>query len=327
MGARVRVLGAVVALGVALGGATSAAAKDVDVDPGSRASVARAYNKVLAPALKVKTGWTGSVASCTVGSESAASKKATRRAINVVRGLAGLDEVKLSSSLNKRALRTALLMQANGRLSHAVSPQSHARCWSSAAKVGASRSNLFLATGVSGDRAPSTGARAIVGYMVDNGASNIAVGHRRWILNPRTRVMATGSTRTANALTVVGTEQSSSARRPSYFGWPSKGWFPYQLEPLGRWSISTSSSKVSFAKAKVKVQQVTSAGKVKKKLKVTVHKVQDGYGPHTLVFTVKGVKKPSGRSAVRYKVTVSGIKGAKKSTYSYTVKLFDPTNF
>ena len=321
-------LSAVVTLALALGaGATAASAKDVDVKTSSRASVARAYNTVLAPALRVKTGWTGSAATCRLGKESAASRKATRKAVNFVRALNQLDPVKLDSRLNKRALRGALLMQANGALSHSPSKADFSRCYTSAGRKAAGSSNLYLAWGGSGDRMPSTGARAIVGYMTDAGQNNIAVGHRRWILNPTTRVMATGSTRHANALTVIGTKTSSKAKRPTYMEWPSKGWFPTQLEPEGRWSLSASSPRVSLAKATVKVRQVNAKGKALRSLKVQRHAVRDGYGPHTLVFTVKGVKVPKGKKSVRYRVTVSGIKGAKKSKYSYTVKLFDPTKF
>ncbi len=327
-GRRRVVLTALVTAALALGtGSVAATAKDVDLTTSSRASVAKAYNKVLAPALKVKTGWTGSTAKCRVGKESAASRKATRKAVNFVRALNQLDEVKLDTKLNKKALRTALLMHANGALSHSPSKAAFSKCWSTTGGVSASRSNLYLSWGHQGDRAPSTGARAIVGYMADTGAGNLAVGHRRWILNPTTRVMATGSTSTANALTVFGTRTSSKAAQPTYLEWPAKGWFPTQLEPLGRWSLSASGRSVSLAKAKVKVEQVSTKGKVLKKLKVTRHAVRDGYGPHTLVFTVKGVKTPKAKKTLRYKVTVTGIKGAKKSKYTYTVKLFDPTKF
>jgi len=321
-------LSAVLAGSLALGsGAVAATAKDVDLTTSSRASVAKAYNRVLAPALGVKTGWSGSISSCKRGSESAASRKATRKAVNFVRALNQLDEVTFNAKLNKKALNTALLMHANGSLSHAPTKSTFSKCWSGAGNLAASRSNLYLSRGYGTDLAPSTGARAIVGYMSDSGDGNLAVGHRRWILNPATRVMATGSTSRANALTVVGTRSSAKAARPTYLEWPAKGWFPTQLEPNGRWSLSASSRSVSFAKAKVKVQRVNAKGKVLKKHKVKVHRVQDGYGPHTIVFTVKGVKTPKAKKTVRLKVTVSGIKGAKKSKYSYTVKLFDPTKF
>ena len=322
------VLTAVVTLALGFGiGTLPASAKDVDVKTSSRASVARAYNSVLAPALRVKTGWTGSAAKCRVGKESAASRSATRQAINFVRALNQLDPVKLDSKLNKQALRAALLMQANGALSHYPTRSQFSQCYTTAGRTAAGRSNLYLSWGGKGDRHLSTGARAVVGYMTDAGAGNIPVGHRRWILNPTTRVMATGSTRTANALTVVGTTRSTKAKQPRYLEWPSKGWFPTQLEPEGRWSVSTSNPRISFAKAKVKVRQVNAKGKVLRKLKVQPHAVQNGYGPHTLVFTVKGVKTPKAKKAVRYKVTVSGIKGAKKSKYTYTVRVFDPTRF
>src|SRR5690554_146072 len=257
---------AVVALGLALGtGGLTATAKDVDLKTSSRASVAREYNRVLAPALKVPTGWTGSSGKCKLGKESAASRKATRRAVNFVRALNQLDEIKLSTKRNKKALRTALLMHANGKLSHSPSRSTFDRCWSSSGGVAASRSNLYLSSGFRGDLAPSTGARAILGYMADTGAGNIAVGHRRWILNPKTRTMATGSTSAANALTVFGLKSSSKAAQPTYLEWPARNWFPRQLEPNGRWSLSTSKRSISLARAKVTVRQVNSKGKVLKK--------------------------------------------------------------
>lgn len=317
---------AIATLTLALGtGAATATAKDVDVKTSSRASVARAYTKVLAPALRVKTGWTGSVGKCRPGKESAKSRKATRNAVNFVRALNQLDPVKLDTRLNKQALRAALLMQANGALSHSPTKSQFSRCYTAAGRTAAGRSNLYLSWGAPGDRLPSTGARAVVGYMTDAGPNNLQVGHRRWILNPTTRVMATGSTRTANALTVVGTSRSSSAEQPRYMEWPSKGWFPTQLEPEGRWSVSTSNPRISFANAKVKVRQVTAKGATVRTLKTQRHAVQDGYGPHTLVFSVPGVKSPKGKKTVRYKVTVSGITGGPKKKYTYTVRLFNPT--
>src|SRR5690606_36553173 len=81
-------LSAVLAGSLALGsGAVAATAKDVDLTTSSRASVAKAYNRVLAPALGVKTGWSGPISSCKRCSESAASRKATRKAVNFVRTL------------------------------------------------------------------------------------------------------------------------------------------------------------------------------------------------------------------------------------------------
>lgn len=322
-------LGILVSAVLLLGGApvASASAQDVDVKASSRKSVARAYNNVLAPALRVKTGWTGSAPQCRRGKEPAASRRATRHAINFVRALNRLEPVKLDKRLNKRALRAALMMQANGALSHSPTRATFSSCFSAAGRTAAARSNLYLSWGTAGDRSPSTGARAVIGYMTDAGANNLAVGHRRWLLEPTTRVMATGSTRSANALTVIGTRRDHRAKQPRYLTWPSKGWFPAQLEPQGRWSLSTPRPGISFRNAKVKVRQVNAKGKVVRKLKTQRHAIRDGYGPHTLVFTVRGVRAPKGKKTTRYRVTVSGIKGAAKKRFSYTVRLFDPTLF
>ena len=277
----------------------------------SKASVKAAYKKILAPAEKVQPGWTGKVSGCKVGTESAKSKKATLNAINFVRALNQLDGVYLNSTLNKKALRSSLIQQANNRLDHM--PSKKLKCWTKDGYDAASTGNLSWGA-VSG--------RAATGYMLDDGAWNTAVGHRRWLMQPQTRIMGTGSTSLANTIVVVDRDGKYSSKynaRPQWMEWPSKGWFPSQLEPWGRWSLSESNRDVDFSKAKV---TVTTGGK---KLKVKTYRPEPGSGPNTLVWEVSGVKPPAGKKTKSYTVKVTGIKGAKSSSYTYRVKMFDPT--
>ncbi|CAM5793197.1 CAP domain-containing protein [Cellulomonas persica] len=290
-------------------------AAGVDTKP-TKEWVTRLYNRSIAEALAVPVEWSGSVGACTAGQESRASRAATLTTVNAMRAMVQLPPVELDTEASSAAQKAALLMDANDKLSHAPSPSEFPKCWTRAAKSAAGVSNLALG---------ASGAKAIAAYMVDPGTGNTAVGHRRWILNPTTTRIATGSTPSANALTVIGLGSSSSVAAPTWIEWPARGWFPEQLEPNGRWSLSSSDPDVSFSKATVKVQRLWSSGRVARTLKVKRYTPVVGYGPNTLVFHVKGVGDPKGTTPLRYRVTVSGITGGSSRTLSYVVRLYDPT--
>jgi hypothetical protein len=201
-------------------------------------------------------------------------------------------------------------MSANGALSH--SPSSGWKCWSSAGAAAAGRSNLALAY-------PSLSAGQIIDlYMDEPGSGNIAVGHRRWLLNPFSTVVGIGSTNTANALTVIG-PTSTSRPNPRWIGWPTSGYFPNAMEPNGRWSLSSGRRNISFAKARVRVYH--------NGVRIPVHKyaVENGYAQPTIVW-----RMPSGFSrTAAYRVIVKNIRkkhSSKRLKYAYTVRLFTPTH-
>jgi uncharacterized protein YkwD len=279
------------------------------VNTHSASAVNAAYWSRYANVQTLSTGWTGSVSGCSAGLSSASSNAATLSALNYVRSLAGLAPVTLSPSLNASAQAAALMMSANGALSH--NPSSNWKCYTRAGAVAASRSNLALAY-------PSIASGQIVDlYMDDPGAGNGGVGHRRWVLNPFTTQVGTGSTDTANALTVIG--PTSSARpNPRWVGWPTAGYFPNAIEPDGRWSLSSGRRNLSFAKARVRVYQGTHRIPVRK------YRVENGYAMPTLVWQM-----PAGFSKTgAYRVVVKNIKkrGSHKRLHtSYVVRLFTPT--
>lgn len=280
----------------------------------SKAWVRTLWRQTIAPSLAVPVGWTGSRSSCMVGSESAESTAATLRTINAMRKLVQLDPVRFDTAANTRARQAALIMSATGALSHNPSKTS-TKCWTSAGQQAAGQSNLALGVG---------GARTIELYMTDPGQYNTAAGHRRWILNPRTTVMASGSTSDANALTVFGLGTSDAQARPQFLEWPARGWFPAQLEPDGRWSLSASNRFVSFARATVSVRLLDGSGRSVATLPVKVVSRTDvGYGPNSVVFQVGRVALPRGTAVKSYRVLVRGISGGSTSTYAYTVALFN----
>ncbi|MFL6023874.1 MAG: CAP domain-containing protein [Marmoricola sp.] len=281
------------------------------VNTGSLAAVNSAYWANYAPKYSVLVDWLGgSLLGCLPGLTSSVTNQATLSALNYVRSLAGLAPVTFSSTMNSDAQRAALIMAANNALSH--TPTSNWKCWSSRGAAVAGKSNLALAY-------PSLKAGQIIDlYMDDKGDSNVAVGHRRWILNPFSTVMGSGTTSTANALTVIG-PTNAYRPNPAYVGWPSAGYFPNALEPGGRWSLSSGSKAVSFRYAKIYVYRADG-------VQVPVHKyaVHSGYAQPTVVWQMPS----SFNKSTSYKI---GITGIKKSGYSgslrtsYTVRLFTPS--
>jgi len=282
------------------------------VDTTSKSAVNAAYWSSYAPKYNVLVDWLGgSLLGCLPGLTSSTTNQATLSALNYVRSLAGLAPVTFSSTMNSNAQRAALIMAANNALSH--SPSSSWRCYSSTGASTAGKSNLALAY-------PSLKAGQIIDlYMDDKGEGNVAVGHRRWILNPFATVMGSGSTDTANALQVIG--PTNSARpNPAYVGWPSAGYFPNALEPGGRWSLSSGSKAVSFRYAKIYVYRADGL-----KIPVQKYSVHSGYAQPTVVWRMPDWDTMN----TTYKVGVTGI---KKSGYSgslrtsYTVRLFTPSH-
>jgi uncharacterized protein YkwD len=258
-------------------------------DP-ARLAVVDAFYDVWLRNQLIPVGWTGAVDVCEPGSVSEATRQATQSQINYFRGLAGLRRVTLATDLSKVAQRTALIMDANDQLSH--DPPGSWRCHTAAGGELAGRSNLAL--GVEG-----TGARAITRYVEDS--AHTGVGHRRWVLNPRTSQMAAGSTHEANALVVVGMPQHDF-RVPAWIPWPPAGYFPAPLEPRGVWSLSAGRAGVDFSRARIRVTDAAGTS-----YDVTRFPPTWVGGPTTLVWRVAGLKAPTFSVDRTYRVRVSRI--------------------
>jgi hypothetical protein len=253
-------------------------------------------------------GWTGSVSACRAGNPSAKAQASTLAAINYFRAMGHLDPVTFDPVMSAQAQKAALMMDANHSLDH--SPPRSWDCWTRAGADAAGQSNLYLLR---------TGAEAIEGYMRDPGQNNWAVGHRRWVMFPPTSKMGSGSTRSANALMVFGGDAPDSTTLPTWVSWPTPGYFPTELEPQGRWSLSASDSAVDFDRAKVSMKTATGT-----KLTVKQQPVVDGYGSNTLVWQVSDLKLPTRTTARRIDVAVTGIRrGTTVLSRRYSVRLFN----
>lgn len=190
--------------------------------PTSREAALAAYQQTVADS-QVAAGWTGDVATCTVGTESQASIDATLRTVNTLRDFAGLAPVVFEATRNQKALAAALMMRAKGDLSHEPDPAWP--CYSADGASGAGQSNLFL--GVSGPD-------AMVGYVDDAGVASL--GHRYWVLDPHATTFGTGSTGSTNALAVVDSAPTP-VRQNDLVAWPPRSTFVPSEWVFGDWSL------------------------------------------------------------------------------------------
>lgn len=272
------------------------------------------YNATQADA-RVAAGWTGSTDSCTVGSESQASLDATLDTLNIVRGFAGVGPVTFSAEKNHRALAAAMMMLAQGDLSH--DPPSSWKCWTAEGRDGAGTSNLYLG---------ASGAKAMVGYVNDAGIESL--GHRRWVLDPEAMAMGSGSTGGSNALVVIGSggDGSRAAALPAdnLVAWPAPGWFP-STWIFADWSVAIGNGltegSVSLADARV---SVTVDGR-----DAGVSGVRDlgtSFGTGAALSWRVALPADALRGDHEIRVEVSGVtlNGAPLPV-SYTVKSFDPS--
>lgn len=297
--------------------APGAAAADHSINTDDRAAVVSAYQAQLAPLLLVPTGWDGSLEECRAGNPSAQSQQAVLGAVNYMRAMAGLAPVRLSDKLSKRSQDTALIMAANDIITHDL--PKNVRCWSKDGYLGAKNGNLALGYGwPAGSLATVTGPRAVVSYMNDVGQGNEPVGHRRWLLFHKLAEIGNGDTDISNSLYVIGADQQRSA--PNWVAWPTSGYFPRELEPYGRWSLTH--PKADFRKAKVTV--VTPQGPIA----VDQAPVRIGYGDNTISWDMQLPSEYAAdpTSDYRVQVKVTGIRvGGKKITKEWTTTLVKAT--
>jgi uncharacterized protein YkwD len=278
----------------------------------SRASAARLWTTEYLPSVGVASQWTGSVASCASGSLSASYRSAVLRRINYFRVMAGLPAVQLDATFSARAGEAALMMAANNALSH--TPPLSWLCYTAAGADGAAHSNLALGV---------AGPQAVDGYIEDGGATNAAVGHRRWLLHPPTTRMGLGDVPgQANALWVLdnaGGAIGAVVPRDGYVAWPPKGYVPRSLV-FPRWSFALDGADLSGATV-----SLTRNGKACAVAVVHRDRPPGLYGDPAVVWEVDASCAPGTTGDVAYRVTVGGVVvGGASRSYSYTATAFTP---
>lgn len=220
----------------------------------------------------------------------------TLRRINLFRWMTGLEPVTHDASLHSRQQACAVLMDANGMLSH--SPPSSWSCWTEDGAEGAGASNIALGY--------STSAASIDGYIADRGVDSL--GHRRWVLNGPLSRVSMGFVGRGGCLGVF--DRSGTVTR-SWTSWPSPGPVPLEIFQSGRtlewWSVH--SNDFNFSNATVQITDETGAS-----LAIDQRVPAAGYGAHAIAFRPRGWSPTEGAI---YRVRVTG---AGPNTIDYTIQ-------
>jgi len=291
------------------------------VDANSREQVRSFFNSVYPSSDGIAMQTTANVATCTPGTNATAFNEAVLRRINWFRAMAGVPaSVSLNATFSARDQDAAVIMSRNNALSHFPPPGWS--CFTANGANAASNSNIAIG---------NAGADAITAYIWDFGANNAAVGHRRWLLYPQTKVMGTGDVpvagayNSANATWVFDGNYGGPrpATRTPYVAWPPAGFLPYQVA-YPQWSFALTNANLSAATVTMKSNGVSVA--------VALQPYVTGYGETTLVWVPMGLdpasqtlKMPFNGSDTVYTVTITNVQYSTVITgYTYTVTLFDP---
>ncbi len=304
--------------------ATPVAAADPWIDTSDRNAVLTSWQTEFGrsePAM----GFTGNVGTCTAGTTSQAYRDSVLQRVNWYRRMAGLGTVAENSTFSDHNQQAALMMAAEGSLSHA--PGGGWACHTADGAAAAGKSNLALGL---------AGVEAIDAYMQDFGASNTKVGHRRTILYPQVEEMGTGdvpfgvSSWASNTLYVFDSNlwntRPDVREERDFVAWPPSGYVPAEAV-WGRWSFSL--ARADFSAASVSV--VGPDGPVQVEI---LERIQSGglIAPEAaIVFAVDGDTNSSVFTTPSdgdecYAVSISGVTLASSpmDTFEYTTCLLDP---
>ncbi|MDF1520683.1 MAG: CAP domain-containing protein [Brevefilum sp.] len=262
--------------------------------------------------------WMGSYTSCDPGTTDPDFKQAVLQRVNYFRGMAGVsDEVTFSDESNEKAQAAALVMSVNEALSHELNDEW--TCYSPLADEGAGSANIALGV---------YGWDAIDLYMMDSGAGNDAVGHRRWILNPRTQIMGTGDIPPtneylpSNALVVFDSHiwDERPDTRDDFVAWPPPGYVPFPVV-YTRWSFSYPGADFSQASVSMLSDDLT--------LAISQADPYYGYGENTIVWQIEGMSSgadwPQPNEDTTYTIDITDVLiDEELQDFSYQVIVFDP---
>jgi hypothetical protein len=295
---------------------TGAGASGLSVDIDSRERSRTFFNAVHFASENVDPGWTGDAGACLAGDVSAESREAVRLRVNLYRAYAGLPaDIAFAEEYNRKAQQAALMMSANGSLSHF--PPASWKCYGPEGAEAAGKANLSLGY---------FGPAAVDGQMRDAEDKNEAVGHRRWLLYPQTRTMGTGDIpgqgafKSANGIWVQDGNYGTArpATREEFTAWPPPGYVPRPLA-FSRWSFSYPDADFSNARVAMTLDGDP----------LTIRIDSDnakGLGENALTWTPSGALPERLERDAVYQVAIDGtaVKGVSRS-FAYRVTVFDPS--
>jgi uncharacterized protein YkwD len=205
--------------------------------------------------------WSGELASCNPGDIEETGRTNTLRVLNLYRWLADLPPIDHDPTLDAKGQSCALMMAANGTLSHTPTPDWS--CYAADGAEAAGSSNIATAPAVA----------SIDLYMMDPGNLD-TIGHRRWILSNSIGPTGIGSTDAYSCLWTLG---GSGAAGAPWIAYPPPGPFPLAATTIGfatldqtGWSLQ--SDTIDLTAASVEVTKDGAA------LPMTITVLGNGYG-------------------------------------------------
>ena len=269
-------------------------------------------------------GFTGDVGSCSAGTTSESFRDSVFSRVNWYRRMAGLDTVTESATFSAHNQESAVMMSAEGALSHG--PGAGWACYTADGAAAAGKSNLALGL---------SGLDAIDAYMQDFGANNTKVGHRRTMLYPQVQEMGTGDVPfggghwASNTLYVFDSHlwdpRPDVREERDFVSWPPSGYVPPETV-WGRWSFSL--ARADFSSASVSITGPDGPVQVE-----ILERIQSGglIAPEaSIVWAVDGdtnsaqLPEPTNGDEC-YDVTIAGVtlQGSPQSPFSYTTCVLD----
>ena len=304
-------------LGSSSGG--SPAAGGFVVDTRNRADVVAMFHRIymVSTGAEERIGWTGSSSACDAGRVSDAFLEDVRRRINYFRAMAGVSStVVLDPMKNAKAQEAALLYSVNGALSHYPKRDfPRWKCLTDDADEAARNSNAGLGWGMNG-------ADVVDDFMRDAGRNNAPVGHRRWLLYPRTVEMGVGivpgeygaGRPAGRAIWVIGDWAEAGSDESATVSWPPAGFVPYTVV-YPRWSLSMRGANFSGAGVSMEV------GGEEVAVRIEWASGRDG----TIVWRPEGETTQKPTEDTRYRITISDfLVGEVRQSVTYAVTVIDP---
>jgi uncharacterized protein YkwD len=268
------------------------------------------------------------IAGCQAGTLKAEVGARVLATLNNIRARHGLPAVAYAPADEPAVQQSALMMAANGQLSH--TPPTNWLCYTAAGATAAGQSNIYLGTG--GLRY-SQDADIMIGWLTDTNnlvANNI--GHRRWLLYPFLSTIAygrvagiwQGSNRAdAASIKIINTTQNTSGTLPDYVAYPFQDYPARYFDTAALLSFGVIASKTGnySANAAVNFSAATISVRARGGAALTVSNVafdNDGYGlPNNLQWKVTGLA-----ANTIYDVTISNVNvGGATRSYSYYFRL------
>lgn len=269
------------------------------------------------------------IAACNAGTLKPEVGARVLATLNDIRAHHNLPAVTYAASDEPASQQSALMMAANGQLSH--TPPTSWLCYTSAGATAAGQSNIYL--GMGGGLRYSRDSDIMIGWLTDTNnlvANNI--GHRRWLLYPFLSTIAYGRVagvwQTSNradgaSIKVINSTQNTAGPLPDYVAYPFEEYPARYYENGALLSFGVIANKTSNfgANASVNFSAATISVRVRGGAALTVSNVSfdnDGYGlPNNLQWSVAGLT-----TNTIYDVTISNVNvGGTARSYSYYFRL------